>query len=122
MSEALPACIADFDGCITCGDHAVELRVVSIDDAPVEEKMKPLLRYVRKLTQEPSRMTGDDVAAVRAAGWSDEAIYYAINTCALFNFYNRWITATGVPEMSEEAHRRQGRMLAQHGYVRRENK
>jgi hypothetical protein len=33
MSEVLPACIADFDGCITCGDHAVELRVVSIDDA-----------------------------------------------------------------------------------------
>ena len=33
MSEALPACIADFDGCITCGDHAVELRVVSVDGA-----------------------------------------------------------------------------------------
>jgi len=33
MSEALPACIADFDGCITCGDVAVELKVVSIDDA-----------------------------------------------------------------------------------------
>jgi len=33
VSEALPACIADFDGCITCGDHAVELRVVSVDDA-----------------------------------------------------------------------------------------
>jgi hydrogenase maturation factor len=33
MSEALPACIADFDGCITCGDHAVDLRVVSVDDA-----------------------------------------------------------------------------------------
>ena len=33
MSEALPACIADFDGCITCGDAAVELRVVSVDDA-----------------------------------------------------------------------------------------
>jgi hydrogenase expression/formation protein HypC len=33
LSEALPACIADFDGCITCGDHAVELRVVSVDDA-----------------------------------------------------------------------------------------
>lgn len=32
MSEALPACIADFDGCITCGDHAVELRVMSVDD------------------------------------------------------------------------------------------
>jgi len=33
VSEALPACIADFDGCITCGDVAVELRVVSVDDA-----------------------------------------------------------------------------------------
>ena len=33
MSEALPACIAEFDGCITCGDHAVELLVVSVDEA-----------------------------------------------------------------------------------------
>ena len=33
MSEALPACIADFDGRITCGDVAVELCVVSVDDA-----------------------------------------------------------------------------------------
>ena len=33
MNEALPACIADFDGCITCGDHAVELSVVSVDEA-----------------------------------------------------------------------------------------
>jgi hydrogenase expression/formation protein HypC len=33
MSEELPACIADFDGCITCGDVAVELKVVSVDDA-----------------------------------------------------------------------------------------
>jgi len=33
MGEALPACIVDFDGCITCGDHAVELRVVSVDEA-----------------------------------------------------------------------------------------
>jgi hydrogenase expression/formation protein HypC len=33
MTEALPACIADFDGCITCGDVAVELEVVSVDDA-----------------------------------------------------------------------------------------
>ena len=32
MSEALPACIADFDGCITCGDHAVELSVIGVDE------------------------------------------------------------------------------------------
>jgi hypothetical protein len=63
-------------------------------------------------------MQRDDVAALQAAGWDDEAIYYAITTCALFNFYNRWITATGVPEMSEAAHRVQGQRIAAHGYVR----
>jgi hypothetical protein len=36
----------------------------------------------------------------------------------LFNFYNRWITATGVPEMSEAAHRQQGQSLASRGYGR----
>jgi hypothetical protein len=33
-------------------------------------------------------------------------------------FYNRWITATGVPEMSDGAHRAQGRGLATRGYIR----
>jgi len=45
-------------------------------------------------------------------------VYFAITTCALFNFYNRWITATGVPEMSEDAHRQQGKSLASRGYGR----
>ena len=39
-----------------------------------------------------------------AVGWDDEAIYFAITVCALFNFYNRWIDATGVHALSPEAH------------------
>ena len=35
-----------------------------VDTAPVEEKLKPLLRYARKLTQEPSCMTKADAQAV----------------------------------------------------------
>ena len=56
--------------------------------------------------------------ALREAGWDDEAIDFGITTCALFNFCNRWITATGVPETSPVAHRRQGTALAERGYVR----
>ena len=37
--------------------------------------------------------------------------------CALFNFYNRWIDATGVHEMPAEAHRMGGKRLAEHGYM-----
>ena len=57
----------------------------------------------------------EDVAGPPRSGWDDAAIYYAITSCALFNFYNRWITACGVPEMSPEAHREQGRTLAARG-------
>jgi hypothetical protein len=49
----------------------------------------------------------------------DEAIYYAITVCALFNFYNRWIDASGVSPMSQEAHRQFGFRTAHHGYVRK---
>lgn len=53
------------------------------------------------------------------AGWTDDAIYYAITVCALFNFYNRWIDAAGVHEMSEEAHRQYAARTAEHGYMRK---
>lgn len=94
----------------------------NLESSSLEEKDKALLRFTAKVTTNLPAAGNQDVEAVRTAGWDDEAIYFAITTCALFNFYNRWITATGVPEMSEDAHRRQGKMLAEHGYVREERK
>ena len=41
-----------------------------IDTAPVDEKLKPILHYVRKLTLTPSRMVQADADAVYAAGWT----------------------------------------------------
>lgn len=101
------------------GDEALVWQVLrDPDSAPIPDKDKLLLRFVAKVTKNLPSVGASDVAALREAGWDDEAIYYAITTCALFNFYNRWITATGVPEMSEEAHRQQGKTLAARGYVR----
>ena len=40
---------------------------------------------------------------MREVGWTDEELYYAITVCSLFNFYNRWIDATGVHRLSDEA-------------------
>ncbi len=89
-----------------------------LDESPLDEKEKRLLRFVGKVTKDLSAVQAADVHALQSAGWDDEAIYYAITTCALFNFYNRWITATGVPEMSDHAHRQQGQALASRGYIR----
>jgi uncharacterized peroxidase-related enzyme len=100
------------------GDEALVWSALKdLDSSPLEARDKALLRFVGKVTTNLPGVVGEDVAAVRAAGWDDEAIYFAISACALFNFYNRWITATGVPEMSPEAHRLQGKNLAR-GYVR----
>ena len=101
------------------GDKALVWKTLrDLESSPLPEKEKVLLRFVGKVTKNLPAVQRDDVAALQATGWDDEAIYYAITTCALFNFYNRWITATGVPEMSEAAHRVQGQRLAAHGYVR----
>src|SRR5271165_2448549 len=45
--------------------------VADIESAPTEARMKPILRYARKLTQSPARMTAADAAAVYDAGWND---------------------------------------------------
>jgi len=54
---------------------------------------------------------------VRALGWNDEAVYFAISVWALFNFYNRWIDAGGVQALSDDAHRQGAKRTAAQGYV-----
>jgi len=92
----------------------------AIDDlekSALREKDKALLRFVTKVNHRAWEITADDMKPLHAAGWTDEAIYYAISVCALFNFYNRWIDAAGVHAMSEEAHREFGIRTARHGYI-----
>lgn len=85
--------------------------------APIRDEEKQLLRFVEKVTRNSSDVCPEDMADLRAAGWDDEALYFTVTTCALFNFYNRWISGCGVPPMSDEMHRWQGKLLAT-GYVR----
>ena len=68
------------------------------------------------MNRESNRLTPADVEVVKDAGWSEEAIYDAITVCALFNFYNKWIDATGVSDMPPEAYEASGERMANHGY------
>jgi uncharacterized peroxidase-related enzyme len=103
-------------------EDLVRRALADVESSALDAKEKALLRFTAKVTKNLPAVTRRDIEELRAAGWDDEAIYYAITTCALFNFYNRWITATGVPEMPREAHRLQGQMLAQRGYLREKEK
>lgn len=67
-----------------------------VDTAPVDERMRPVLRYVHKLTLTPSRVTPDDAQAVLAAGWQEQALHDAAAVCGLFNLMNRLVDGLGV--------------------------
>lgn len=89
-----------------------------VETSPLDEKHKVLFRLVDRVNHESPRMTAADFEPARAAGWTDEELYFAITVCALFNFYNRWIDATGVHALSDEAHREGAKRSAAMGYAR----
>lgn len=86
-----------------------------LDDAPVEERLKPLLRYTQKLTVTPSRMSSADADAVYAAGWNEQALHDAVAVCALFNCMNRLVEGLGI-EAGEDYFTSSGRRLKEIGY------
>ena len=92
--------------------------IKDLESSPLPEAEKALLRFVDKVNGDSIHIGPADMAALHQAGWDDAAIYYAITVCALFNFYNRWIDASGVHALSEEAHRAGGRRSAKSGYIR----
>ena len=93
--------------------------IEDLETSKLGDKEKALLRFVAKVNHQSPHISPADMQPLYEAGWDDEAIYYAITVCALFNFYNRWIDAAGVHAMSDEAHREGGKRTAAHGYVRK---
>jgi alkylhydroperoxidase family enzyme len=92
--------------------------LADLETSRLSEPEKALFRFVRKVNGDSVSISPEDIDTLHAAGYSDEAIYYAITVCALFNFYNRWIDASGVHPMSDESHRAGAKPFAIHGYTR----
>jgi alkylhydroperoxidase family enzyme len=88
------------------------------ESSSLDDQHKALFRFIDKVNHDSPRITPADLDVARAAGWTDEALYFAITVCALFNFYNRWIDATGVHALSDEAHRQGAKRSAKSGYDR----
>jgi uncharacterized peroxidase-related enzyme len=100
------------------GDEVVDAALADIKSSPLSEAEKALFQFVEKVNRGSFEIAQEDIDRLHEAGWSDEAIYDAVTVCALFNFYNRWIDATGVHAMTDEAHRAAAKRMAIHGYLR----
>jgi alkylhydroperoxidase family enzyme len=101
------------------GDEPLVQSVLAdLETSALDDRHKALFRLVDKVNHHSPAITPADLELARAAGWTDEALYFAITVCALFNFYNRWIDATGVHALSDDAHSEGGRRSAQGSYAR----
>jgi len=90
--------------------------VEDIDTAKVDERLKPVMRFVAKLALEPSKMLPDDTQAMLDAGWDGRAVFDAVCVCAFYSFMNRYVDGTGL-ESSPAALREMGRQLAAHDSI-----
>jgi uncharacterized peroxidase-related enzyme len=107
--ELIAAYVSGLNACRYChGVHAATAQafgigagtlgalLADVGAAPVAERMKPLLRYARKLTLTPAKITPADAEAVLAAGWEEQALHDAVAVCGLFNLMNRLVEGLGI--------------------------
>lgn len=126
--ELIAAYVSGLNACGYChGVHSVTAEACGIaagaapaaladlDTAPVDDRMRPVLRYVGKLTRTPSEIGRADAEEVLAAGWDERALHYAVMVCALFNFMNRMVDGHGI-SAGADYFARSGRRLEEVGY------
>jgi uncharacterized peroxidase-related enzyme len=69
---------------------------LDIDSAKVDEKLKPLLRFVKKLTLTPGQITQADVNLIYEVGWDERALLDTVRLCAVVNCMNRFTMGVGI--------------------------
>ena len=97
--------------------HTISCIVSGIDDAPVTEKMKHLLRIAAMVTTSGRNVTPELVAAAKSAAASDEDIHDTVLIAAAFCMYNRYVDGLNTTLPADDAEYKQmGQRLANKGY------
>ena len=126
--ELMAAYVSGINSCRYCyGAHAAVAKLHGISERlivdllsdpeqdDVDERLWPVFKYLRKLTLTPTNVVQADADAVYAAGWSEQALYDAVNICCLYNFMNRFVEGLGLTPIPEQFDL-EGRMISEGGY------
>jgi uncharacterized peroxidase-related enzyme len=81
----------------------------------LDEGMRTILSFVRKLTLSPGQVAAADADKIFAAGWDDRALHDVVAICGLFNLMNRLVNGLGV-EAPETYMKLAAQRLAEDGY------
>lgn len=86
------------------------------ENAPIDEKLRAVLTFLRKLTLSPADVGAHDIGLLRDAGISDAAIVDAATVCSLLNIIDRISDAIGFKLMPADHLTRSARVLNRFGY------
>jgi uncharacterized peroxidase-related enzyme len=73
-----------------------------IDSVKVDEKLKPILHFVKKLTLTPDGITQDDVNLIYEVGWDERALLDTVRLCAVVNCMNRLTIGVGIDKKAAQ--------------------
>jgi uncharacterized peroxidase-related enzyme len=85
----------------------VDRAVVDYKRADLTPRRQEMLAYALKITRDSVQCSEEDIARLRAVGFSDEDIWDIAEVAATFNFSNRLANATGMmPNREYHSHAR----------------
>ena len=127
--ELMGAYCSELNACSYCRSSHFEAAVLfgidrdvfeplmaDVDTAPISEALKPVFRFLKKLTITPSRVVKADAEAVLAAGWDEKALQDAILVCCCYAFMNRLADGHGLPS-DPALFETRGRRHYEEGYI-----
>jgi alkylhydroperoxidase family enzyme len=98
------------------GSDKVEAVLADLDSAPIDEKLKATLGFLRKVTREHLEVTVADVRALLALGITRQQIEDALNVCFAFNVITRLADAFQFEVGPQSAFDAGARALLTRGY------
>ena len=81
---------------MTLDEGLVEALKSDYATAPISAQDRVMLDYVIKLTKDATKVHKEDIDALRAAGFDDQAILQITLIASWFNYINRVADALGV--------------------------
>lgn len=127
--ELLAAFVSGLNDCTFChGVHMAVAERFGVDplvltalladetQAKIDDALKPIFGFARKLAISPSKIVETDRLAVLDAGHSENTLSDVVAVVSLFSFFNRLVDGHGV-KGTAEIFERDSEMLAAFGYV-----
>lgn len=107
--ELIGAYVSALNGCRYCmGSHIktaemfgvkpelLEQLLENVEDAEIDDKLKPIFKYVEKLIKTPYKIVQKDAEAIYEAGWDEDALHSTVAVCATFSFMNHLVMGVGI--------------------------